>query len=324
MSIINLTTLIAGILVIVIYGLYVVYLSNGEKRNQKIQRNKLLNKTSLSTTETKEHDNLSLVKASPDTYFKSKLARVEGLKEWILHAGLDVRPSIFVTIAVFIGIASIFLFYIILHINFLVSFLLGAVTSFLLPWALIAFLTSRRKKLFLDEFPISLDIVRRALRAGHSIDRAISMVVEQLTGPVGLAFKQIVDSLRIGKSLEEVLAEMSNRLGIDDFHMLAIVIVLQRETGGSLAEAIENFAKIIRARQQLRKKVKALTAEVRLTAMILAAIPFVIFGTVFFTTPNYFNPLFYTESGQKLLMIGIFMLVLGIGIIVRMTYKESY
>jgi tight adherence protein B len=150
------------------------------------------------------------------------------------------------------------------------------------------------------------------------------MVVEQLAGPVGQAFKQMVDQLTIGRTFDDVLAEMSNRIGIDDFRMLAIVIVLQRETGGSLAEAIDNFSKIIRARQHLRKKVKALTAEVRATAMILTAIPFVIFAAVFITTPNYFNPLFYTEKGQTLLLVGILMLVTGIGVIIRMTYRETY
>lgn len=324
MDIVNIAALIAACLVLVIYGLYFIYLSNSQKMGQKAQRDRMLEKSSFSTEESKEKDNLSLIKAPTDTYFKSKLARAEGLKEWIQHSGVNIRPPILVAIAILIGIGALFLFYIILRVNIIISLLLGIVSSFFIPWVVISYLTLRRKKQFLEEFPISLDIVRRALRAGHSIDRAINMVVEQLTGPVGLVFKQIVDKLRIGQPLEEVLAEMSNSLGIDDFHMLAIVIVLQRETGGSLAEAIENFSKIIRARQTLRKKVKALTAEVRLTAMILAAIPFAIFGVVYLTTPNYFDPLFYTDGGHKLLMGGIIMLTLGIGIIARMTYKESY
>lgn len=305
-----------------IYGLYIIYAARSDSAGSDINLRKKLDKT-LFQDNSEEKENLPLLKAEPETYFKSKLPKVEGLREWIQHSGLEINPSILIAIGFLIGI-SMGGFFVILHANILVSILLGIIGGFVIPWSFIAFLTSRRKKQFLEEFPIALDIVRRALRAGHSVDRAITMVVEQMTGPVGLAFKQIVDKLRIGSSFENVLAEMSNRIGIDDFRMLAIVIVLQRETGGSLAEAIDNFSKIIRARQQLRKKVKSLTAEVRATAMILTAIPFVIFATVYLTTPKYFNPLFYTENGQILLITGISMLVLGIAVIMRMTYRETY
>ncbi len=324
MHTINLIAVTAGILVILVYGLYLLYSPTNKEQRKKLDLSQKRVKNIQAAYKTEETENISLLKATPETYFKSKLPKIEGLKEWLQHAGLDIKPAIFVITSIFVGIGFGFFFLIILHANFLIAILLGVISAFFIPWSLIALLTSQRKKQFLEEFPIALDIVRRALRAGHSIDRAIGMVVEQLAGPVGIAFKQMVDQLQIGQTFDDVLAEMSNRIGIDDFRMLAIVIVLQRETGGSLAEAIDNFAKIIRARQMLRKKVKALTAEVRVTSMILTAIPFVIFGAVYVTTPTYFNPLFYSDKGQILLLCGILMLIMGIGIIVRMTYKETY
>lgn len=323
MNRINLLALGAAGLVMVIYALYVLYSSRNNKK--QIDLEKRLSTTLLNADTKNATENLPLLKTAPtDTYFKSKLPKIEGLKEWLLHAGLDIRPSLFVLASIFVVIivGSIFIFYI--GANILISVLVGVLSGFLLPWVVIAFLTSQNKKKFLEGFPIALDIIRRALRAGHSIDRAIAMVIEQVSGPVGESFKIIVDQLSLGKPFDEVLADMANRLGIDDFRMLAIVIVLQRETGGSLAESIDNFSKIIRARQQLRKKVKALTAEVRVTAMILTAIPFVIFFLVYFSTPHYFDPLFYTDNGQTLLITGILMLIAGIGIIVRMAYKETY
>lgn len=322
---INLTALVAALLILILYGLYFLYFSKHNADNNKTNLAKRINKSGFSEDNTQENqESISLLKSPTDTYFKSKLPKIEGIKEWLQHAGLDIKPIILIITSIFIGILSIFFFLFILHTNIVIGILLGVISSFLLPWIVITFLTSQRKKKFLEEFPIALDIVRRALRAGHSIDRAINMVVEQLKGPVGQSFKLMVDQLNIGRTFDDVLAEMSNRIGIDDFRMLAIVIVLQRETGGSLAEAIDNFSKIIRARQQLRKKVKALTAEVRVTAMILTAIPFVIFGAVYLTTPTYFNPLFYTDKGQVLLIAGVLMLMTGIGVIVRMTYKETY
>jgi len=102
-----------------------------------------------------------------------------------------------------------------------------------------------KKNKFLEEFPIALDMIHRALRAGHSSERALEMVAARSTGPLGGVFQQISDKIRLGEPPEIVLAEMSNRIGIDEFRMLSIVLVLQRETGGSLAESVENFSKII-------------------------------------------------------------------------------
>lgn len=311
---------------VLIMGFYIVYLLYSSGRGKKtLDIDERLSRTSLGAEKQGEAENLTLLKTAPtDSYFKSKLPKIEGLREWILHAGLDIRPSLFVSSSIALGIVVMLIFVFIFRANIIISLLIGTVSSFLIPWSIIAALTAQNKKKFLEEFPIALDIIRRALRAGHSIDRAISMVIEQVSGPVGESFKVIVEQLNLGKPFEEVLANMANRLGIDDFRMLAIVIVIQRETGGSLAESIENFAKIIRARQQLRKKVKALTAEVRVTAMILTAIPFLIFLLVYVSTPKYFDALFYTENGHTLLIIGIVMLMAGIGIIIRMAYKETY
>src|SRR5205809_128204 len=111
-----------------------------------------------------------------------------------MHEGrfIDMNKINLITIGVaafIMALYAVFVFY--LRTNLIISILLGTITSFVIPWAIIAFLTSQNKKKFLEEFPIALDIMRRALRAGHSIDRAINMVIEQVIGPVGQAFKRI-------------------------------------------------------------------------------------------------------------------------------------
>lgn len=210
------------------------------------------------------------------------------------------------------------------HAPFVLSFVIGTASACFFPWLLVVILTHRRKNLFLNEFPISLEMIKRALRAGHSVDRALEMVAEQDKGLTGKIFHEITNRTRLGESLESVLADISNRIGIDDFRMLAIVLVLQRETGGSLAEAVENFSKVIRAQENIRKKVKALTGEVRATATIITCIPFFIFGAVYFASPRYLEPLFITETGHTILIVGASMLSIGIGMIFRMIYKDIY
>ncbi|HUX78874.1 MAG TPA: type II secretion system F family protein [Alphaproteobacteria bacterium] len=322
---VNFIPILIGILVVAGYVFFIFFYRYREGTEKVIDWQRRLNEIGAFSQKEKE-EALSLLKdqGSPDTYFKSKLPRVEGLRQWIQHAGLNINPAVFIALSFLVGLSIFLVFSLLWRVNLLLSCLIGAVFSFILPWLFIAILTNRRKKEFLNEFPIALDVIRRALRAGYSSDRALAMVSEQQKGPIGKIFNTISDKMRLGESPEAVLGDMANRLGIDEFRMLAIVLVLQRETGGSLAEATDNFAKIIRSRQSLRKKVKALSAEVRVTAMILAALPFFILGSVYFTSPHYLDPLFYTDRGHTLLIIGGVMLFLGIGIMIRMAYKDIY
>lgn len=323
MNVIDFATMGAAGLILIGYVIYFLYIS---KRQQQLNKEKWLGKIkdTMSNLSSPEKDDLSLIKATPDTYFKSKIPKIVTLETWLQHAGLEINSSAFILISLLIGLFFAAIIFVFLNANILSSILVGATTGLLLPWTFVAFLTNQRKKKFLDDFPAALDIMRRALKAGHSMERSLSMVAEQQSGVVGESFKKMMDSLRIGQPFEEVLTEMSNRIGIDDFRLLAIVIVLQRETGGSLSEAMNNFAQVIRARQTLRKRVKSLTAEVRMTAIILTSIPFFIFGAIYVTTPSYFDPLFYTETGKKLFLFGILMLFIGIFIIYRMSHKEYY
>ncbi len=310
--------------ILILYWVFFIYLPK-KKEGDKTEWKKRI-KAIEGESPVRTGEGLTLLKEQPiaDTYFKSKIPRVEGLKEWIQHAGLNTSPRIFIFLSGCLGLSIAIAFILIFGTNILFSILFGLFCSFVIPWIIIKILSTRLKNQFLEEFPIALDIIRRALKVGHSVDRTLEMVAEQSSGIVGEVFRTAIDKMRLGEPFEVVFGDLANRLGIDDFRMLSIVLTLQRETGGSLAEAIDNFAKIIRARSNLRKKVKALTAEVRMTAIILTCIPFFIFGAIYFSSPTYLDPLFYTERGHYLLIIGAVMLISGITIIMRMAYKETY
>jgi tight adherence protein B len=216
---------------------------------------------------------------------------------------------------------SLYMFF---NISLILSFLIGVVLSFMITWGGISYLRNRNKELFLQEFPIALDIIRRALRAGFSTEKALEIVAEQQKGLIGNAFKTISDRMRLGENTEAILADMSNRIGLNEFRLLAIVFVLQRETGGSLADSAENLANVIRARENLRKKVKSVTGEVRATAAVLTSLPFVSLFLIYLARPKYLEPLFITQAGNYLLIIGGVFLFLGVIIIYRMTHKDLY
>ncbi|MBY0272812.1 MAG: type II secretion system F family protein [Alphaproteobacteria bacterium] len=312
------------IILILICFSYYLYI-NKRKKAEKENWNNRLNQL-FKPVEVEKGEAVSLIKKvdSSEFYFQSKLQRIEGLNIWLQQAGLKLSSRQFFEYCTGLGLAIFFIFFVYFKLTILNSFLICTVLTFLVSWGGISYLKNRNKELFLQEFPIALDIIRRALRAGFSTEKALEIVAEQQKGRIGIAFKAISDRMRLGENTEAILADMSNRIGINEFRLLAIVFVLQRETGGSLADSAENLSKVIRARENLRKKVKALTGEVRATAAILTCLPIVTVGLIYFTTPSYLDPLFTTEAGHYLLIIGGTLLTLGVATIIRMTHKDLY
>ncbi len=325
-SFVDLLSVIVAITFMAGYGLFMFFLSSHKKRKEDLNLKRRLGELFKASSQ-KEAVTSSLIKESfseTDNYFKSRLPKIEGFTEWIQHTGLDIDPIFFGIGSVLLGVVIFLITFFIVQANPIFALLFGIASAFVLPWLLVSYLTNVQKTKFLEDFPTALDMIQRALRAGHSSERAIEMVATRVTGPTGAAFQQIAEKMSLGEPPEVVLADVSNKVGIDEFRMLAIVLILQRETGGSLAESVENFSKIIRARQNLKKKVKALTGEVRATAILLTSIPFIITGIVYLTSPRYLDSLFYTSTGHTLLLIAGGMLSTGITIIFRMAYKDIY
>lgn len=315
--------LLAAILILTsyIYYLYVKKRKKKEEDNWKKRVDQL-----FKPPEMEKREAISLIKKdnSSEFLFQSKFQRIEGFKDWLHQTGLKLSPRHFFEYCLILGLAIFFIFYLYFKLALLNSFLICILLTFLISWGGISYLRSRNKELFLREFPIALDIIRRALRAGFSTEKALEIVAEQQKGRVGATFRIISDRMRLGESTETILADMSYRIGINEFRLLATIFALQRETGGSLADSTENLSKVIRAREHLRKKVKALTGEVRATAAILTCLPFISVGFIYLTTPSYLDPLFTTEAGNYLVIIGGALLALGVTIIIRMTHKDLY
>lgn len=315
--------LLASILVLICY-LYYLYIDKREKAEEANWRERLNQLLKPQEEERREVD-LLIKKGDPsEFFFQSKLQKIEGLHEWLQQAGLKLSPLQFSAFFITLEVILFLVLYVYFNISLIISFLIGIVFSFIIAWGGISYLRNRNKELFLQEFPIALDIIRRALRAGFSTEKALEIVAEQQKGRIGIAFKTISDRMRLGENTETVLADMSNRIGINEFRLLAVVFVLQRETGGSLADSAENLANVIRARENLRKKVKSVTGEVRATAAVLTSLPFVSLLFIYLASPKYLEPLFITQAGNYLLIIGGIFLFLGVIIIFRMTHKDLY
>lgn len=165
---------------------------------------------------------------------------------------------------------------------------------------------------FLEQLPDVLDMIIRASQAGVPVTQAIRSVGEEFAAPVGPEFRRIGDSLYLGNDMAVVLDEADVRIKVPDFSFLAVCLLLQRETGGSLGETLSNLATVIRSRRDLRLKTRALTAEGRFAGGMIAAIPPFILVMMSFLNADYIDVLFNSESGNKLLMVAAGMLILGI------------
>ncbi|MCJ7421288.1 type II secretion system F family protein [Sphingomicrobium astaxanthinifaciens] len=192
---------------------------------------------------------------------------------------------------------------------------LAMIIGALLPIVVINLIADRRRKKMAEQFPVALDIFVRGLRAGHPVAAALEMLTVEMPDPIGSEFGLVVDEVTYGADLREALEEMAERWDLDDLRMFVVSLSVQAETGGNLAEVLDNLAKVIRDRHALFMKVRALSSEGRMTAWILSVLPLFAFMIVFLGNPQFFlevadDPAFVPSFGVLVLMwfIGVMMI----------------
>jgi Flp pilus assembly protein TadB len=173
-------------------------------------------------------------------------------------------------------------------------------------------LNEKFRHAFLEQLPDILDMITRASQAGIPVTQSIRNVGEDFGWPAGPEFARIGDSLYLGNDMTIVLDEAEARIQLPDFSFLCVCLLLQRETGGSLSETLSNLAGVVRSRRDLRLKTRALTAEGRLSGLVIAAIPPLILGMMTWTNPDYISVFFETDAGHTLMMVAGGMLLTGI------------
>lgn len=190
---------------------------------------------------------------------------------------------------------------------------IGATVAIVLPWMVISRLADARRRRMESQFPIALDIFVRGLRSGHPIPSALQLLTEEMDDPIGSEFGIVSDEIAFGLDLREALARMAERWGLPDMHMFVVSVSVQMETGGNLAEILENLAQVIRDRASMFMKVRALSSEGRMTALILTALPILAFTGLFLANPAFYmevatDPIFFIGFGGLILLylIGFF------------------
>ena len=164
------------------------------------------------------------------------------------------------------------------------AILLGAA----IPMMVLNFKATQKRKKLQEQFPVALDVFVRGLRAGHPIAAALDLLTVEMPDPIGSQFGIAVDEVTYGAELRDALQNMAERWDLDDMRMFVVSLSVQNETGGNLAEILENLSKVIRERQSMMMKVRALSSEGRMTGAMLTALPIISFVVLFLLNPEFF------------------------------------
>jgi tight adherence protein B len=199
---------------------------------------------------------------------------------------------------------------------------IGLAAGWLLPRLVVGYLGGRRVKRFLQELPDAIDVMVRGLKSGLPVTETIATVAKDFAGPVGQEFTQIDRLVRMGVNLEDALWDVAGRLDLPEFNFLAISVGLQRETGGNLTETLDNLSRLLRRRQQMRQKIKALSSEARASAYLLSAMPFIMAGVLSLINPEYMSKLFTDPFGHVLIGVGLTSELIGVGVMAKMVRFE--
>jgi tight adherence protein B len=199
---------------------------------------------------------------------------------------------------------------------------IGLVAGVWIPYKFLNMKITKQNKAFLQLFPDAIDLIVRGLRSGLPVSESMIVVSQEIPDPVGSVFSNISNSMKLGVSLEKALQEMARKLDMTEFNFFTTCIVLQRETGGNLAEILNNLSEVLRSRFIMRMKIKAMSSEARASAIIIGILPFFVFGVVSFLSPEYMSPLFNDPNGNICLAIAGGMLGFGMWVMRRMTQFE--
>lgn len=176
----------------------------------------------------------------------------------------------------------------------------------------------RREKEFLQTFPLAFDVVSRGLKAGGTIEKTFRTVADQIKGPVGQEFNRINQEVEFGVPFEEALVNAAERIQIDDFSFFTIALIIQKKAGGSLSDLVANISLFLRKRQELRLKVKSLSAEAKATGLIVGSLPILILVVMYFINPETIDILRNDPAGRKLSIFLVLFMLTGIWIIKKM------
>jgi tight adherence protein B len=293
-------------------GVYLLFFSGASYRKNVNRRLKL-----LKDEPNRENILVQLRRERGLTSVGNYRVGMESLNRLILQSGVTIGlPRLLTFVAT--GAVVAFGLGIIMRGDLLEALLIGLFCGTVVPYLVLRILRGRRRKVFGAQFPDALDMVVRSLRAGHPVPVALTMVAREMRDPIGSEFGIVVDEITYGSDLETALRNLYFRIGQDDLPLFVTAVAIQGSTGGNLGEILENLSGVIRDRFKMRRKIKALAAKGRASAIILSSLPIAIFLMVQVVAPDFYGSVWNEDLTKKALAVATTWMAIGNLIMFRM------
>lgn len=260
-----------------------------------------------------------LIQGKLDEIEESKKKQSERitLRRRLEMAGLEATPKQFYIASVVAGVVTAILVFV--FVRSPIPALLGGVgAGFGAPRMVLSYMTAKRKARFINHFADAVDIIVRGIRSGLPLGECLNIIARESPDPIDMEFRHVMEGTRLGLPLIDSLDRGAERVGVPEFKFFAIVLAIQQETGGNLAETLSNLSNILRARKKMKDKVKAMSSEARTTAGIIGSLPFAMGGILGVTSPDYIAELFTSSGGNIAIVAGFVSMSVGIAVMAKM------
>jgi len=233
----------------------------------------------------------------------SSSERGSALGRWIEQSGVKIALSALVLIAAVCGSVGAVIVWMAMRTALIVP--VGFAAGCAIPFVFLSVKRTKRLRAFEEHFPEALDLIARALKAGHAFVTGLKMVADEMEEPIGPEFRKTFDEQNFGLPLKDALENLTLRIPSLDVRFFATAVLIQRETGGNMAEILENLAHVVRERFKIMRQVRVHTAHGRFTGYVLLALPAFLCVALSFINPDHMNLLFRERIGQIMLMVAI-------------------
>lgn len=249
------------------------------------------------------------------------LSSIRLVRQWYTQSGIKFDAQRFALYGV-LGAVLVWLVVQFLLPSNLVRVPVFVAICLLIPVVFVWRTRASRIRNFTLKLPEALDVANRSLSAGHPLPAAISLVAREMPDPVGTEFGLLSDELTYGVTLDDALVNLSERVGAEDLNLLAIALSVQAGTGGNLVEILQNLSKTLRDRTMLKAKVKAISAEGRITAIFMSVYPFLLYAMIKALAPTYFDPVWASGHGTTIVAVLGAVMIVGNIILYKMVNFE--
>ncbi|HEV3510525.1 MAG TPA: type II secretion system F family protein [Candidatus Sulfotelmatobacter sp.] len=236
-------------------------------------------------------------------------SRITDMQKMLAQAGMSLRAGNFLGFSALAGIAATLLAY---YFSKRIEVAwIALMVGFVLPYAYVSIRRNKRFEKFEELFPEAIDTLARAVRAGHAFTTALEMITNEISEPIAGEFRQLYEEQKFGMPVRDALMNLTDRVPLVDVKFFVTAVMLQRETGGNLAEILDNLSYVIRERFKIQRQVRVYTAQGRLTMALLMGMPPIIVFVMLILNPAFIHPLFADPIGHTLLVAGIALQTVG-------------